>query len=219
MCRLAVFGGSGVIGRAALEVANADPAITAIHALQRRPIEPPLARVRYRQVGDFGDLGEHRDILTKIDAIIFALGVSQNAVSPAEYRRVTVDYALEAARCLAEANPNAAFVFVSSRGADPSGRSRFRFSRTKGEAERRLSEIALGRLVVARPAFVIPSAWPRAPSLADRTFMPIARLLGPLLPGWAMSSEEMGRALVNAAQTDTTNGVLDSENLRVLGTT
>lgn len=215
MSSLIVFGGSGVIGRGALEAASA--AVPLTDALQRRPVAPPLTGVRFRRVDDFGDLVAHRDTFAEAEAIIFALGISQNAVSEPEYRRITLDYPLEAARRLVEASPRAAFVFVSGHGADPSGRSRILFGRVKGEAENRLAALGLARLVVARPAAVVPDRWPRPPSLIERLVMPLARRAGPFLPAYVIASTILGRALVKAARDPGIGGILDNAALRRLG--
>jgi uncharacterized protein YbjT (DUF2867 family) len=217
MNRLVVFGGSGVVGRGVLEAASANSIVTAITALQRRPVSPALSRVTFCAVNNFADLSGLANTFAEAEAVIFALGISQQAVTEAVYRRITLDYPLEAARALATNQPRASFVFVSGHGAAPSGRSRMLFARVKGEAEKRLAAILPGRLVIARPGAVIPNVWPRPPRTAERLFLPILRTLEPVLPGWVISPDKLGRALVNAALDPSVHGLLDNRALRESG--
>lgn len=217
MTRLLVLGGTGVIGREVLEAASVEPSVEEVRALQRRPVTPPLPKVVAVNALDFADLSAQRSAFAGLDACIFALGISQSLVVGDEYRRITIDFPLEAARRLAESSPPATFVFVSGEGADPSGRSRVLFARTKGEAEARLHQERLGRLVIARPGAVIPSQWPRKPLLYERVTVPISKLLHPFAPGLIITSSDLGRALVRAALDRSVPEMLGNRDLRRLG--
>ena len=217
MSRIVVFGGSGVIGRGVLEAASADASIAEVRALQRQPVAAALPRVVGSRVDDFADLSVHRGAFAGADACIFALGISSSlAPSEAEYRRITIDFALEASRRLAEASPRARFVFVSGQGSDPTGRSRFLFARAKGEAENRLREERAGRLVIARPAGVLPERWPREPRWSERMMLPALRLLEPVAQGLVIRSLDLGRALLRAALDPAVPGLLTNRELRRL---
>lgn len=216
MTRIAVFGGSGVIGRGVLEAASADASIDQIRALQRRDVVPPLPRVSWVKVDDFADLASHRTALEGVDACVFALGISQNLVHGEEYRRITLDFPLEAARRLSEASPRATFVFVSGQGADPTGTSRILFARVKGEAENRLRDVPLGRLVIARPGGVVPATWPRRPQMGERLLFPLVRVLEPIAPGLAIKALDLGKALLRAALDASVPPLLTNRDLRGL---
>lgn len=217
MPRLLVLGGTGVIGREVLEAASAEPSVEEVRALQRRSVSPPLPRVVEVLTEDFVNLSGQRLAFTGVDACIFALGISQSLVVGEEYRRITIDFPLEAARQLAESSPAATFVFVSGEGADPSGRSRVLFARTKGEAEARLQRQRMGRLVIARPGAVIPSQWPREPLPHERLTVPLSKLLHPLAPGLVIRASDLGRALVRAALDRSVPELLGNRELRKLG--
>jgi len=217
MPRLLVLGGSGVIGREVLEAASHEPTVDEVRALQRRPVMPPLARVLHIRADDFGSLAARRSSFLGVDACIFALGISQSLVVGDEYRRITIDFPLEAARRLAESSPWATFVFVSGEGADPSGRSPVVFARTKGEAEALLQRQRMGRLVIARPGAVIPSQWPRKPLPYERVTVPISKLLHPFAPGLVIRASDLGRALVLAALDRSVPELLGNRELRRMG--
>jgi uncharacterized protein YbjT (DUF2867 family) len=214
MKRLVVFGGSGQIGRGVLEAANADVGLVETRALQRRPVDPPLPRVTDVRVENFADLSAYRAALTDVDACIFALGVSQTEVDPVQYRHITIDLPLEASRRLAAASPRALFVFVSGQGADPSGRSRILFARTKGEAETQLRKERGDRLVVARPAGIIPVGSPRQPIY--KLVVPVLRVLEPIAPAMVIRARDLGRALIAAAFDESVASLLENRDLRRL---
>jgi len=216
MPRLLVLGGTGVIGREVLEAASAEPSVEEVRALQRRPVTPPLARVVQVMAEDFGNLAACSSAFLGVDACIFALGISQSLVVGDEYRRITIDFPLEAARRLAESSPSATFIFVSGEGADPTGRSRVLFARTKGEAEALLQRQRMGRLVIARPGAVIPSQWPRKPLLYERVTVPISKLLHPFAPGLVIRASDLGRALVRVALDRNAHELLGNRELRRL---
>ena len=216
MPKIVVFGGSGVIGRGVLEAASADPRVEEIRALQRKPVSPALPKVVDVNVEDFADLSAHRGSLAGVDACIFALGIAQALVTEPEYRRITIDFALEAARRLAEASPQATFVFVSGQGADSSEKSRILFARVKGQTENLLKKEALGRLVIARPGGVLPKVWPRERRWTERLLHPVVALLEPIAPGVAIKSLDLGQALVQCALDPSVTGLLENRDLRAL---
>lgn len=197
MAKVLVFGGSGVIGRGVLEAAAADPRVSEVVALQRRPVEPPIERVRTVSVQDFGDLSPVAAEFRGAKAVVFALGISQTQVSgEAEYVRITVDFALEAARMLARESPGATFVYVSGGGADSTEKSRILFARVKGRAENLLRKEPGLRVVLARPGGVFPERWPRPPKFSERVFSVVLR---PFVDVWRSSLVRqtlLGRALL-----------------------
>ena len=109
---------------------------------------PPTGRT-YRQI-------VVENVFTFINSCLFCLGISATQVSgEAEYRRITHDFALAAARALRAGSPAAAFHFISGQGTSVD--SRFMWARVKGETERDL--MAQFDAVCWRPAAIdgVPS--------------------------------------------------------------
>ncbi|PYH44684.1 putative nucleoside-diphosphate-sugar epimerases [Aspergillus saccharolyticus JOP 1030-1] len=103
---LILTGATGLIGSAALDAMLRTPEITRISILSRRPVrmaeEAGDPRVQVLLHQDFGVYGP--ETLTKLagaTGCVWALGVSQNAVTEGEYKRITRDYALAAAEAFA----------------------------------------------------------------------------------------------------------------------
>ncbi len=149
--RLVILGATGMVGGYALGYALDDPSVGRVTVIVRRKLaisHPKLNEVLHR---DFADYSAFAEVLSGQDAAVFCLGAYTGAVSDAELRTITVDYAIEFARVLHASSPGAAFSFLSGSGADPSGRSRMSFARYKGEAEKALLAAGFPRLYIFRP--------------------------------------------------------------------
>src|ERR1700689_4176491 len=154
--RLVIVGASGMVGGYALRDALENPAVTSVTAIGRRKLgisHPKLKEVLH---GDFADCSALAETLSGQDAAVFCLGTYTGAVSDAELRTITVDYAIEFARVLRRGSPDAAFSFLSGNGADPTGRSRLAFARYKGQAEKALLAAGFPHVYLFRPAYIYP---------------------------------------------------------------
>lgn len=203
-----VFGGTGTAGSAVVGRCLADGRIDEVRAVTRRPLglaDPRLVEVR---CADFGDLAPIREALGEVDGCFFCLGASSAQVRDADaYREITVGYAVAAAEALASASPEHTFHFVSARGANP--RSRMRWARVKAEAETRLGELALQRLLVYRPGYIHPAA-DRRPGIAARTAAAVMRPF----PGMLIDAEDLARAMINLQFDGAHSAVLENRDIR-----
>lgn len=94
-------------------------------------------RLRQLSLPDLRDLSALEPQLAGYDACFFCLGISSAGLSEAEYRAVTYDLTLAAARPLARLNPTMVFLYVSGVGTDSSERGRSMWARVKGATETR----------------------------------------------------------------------------------
>src|SRR5580704_235872 len=91
--RLVIVGASGMVGGYALRYALENPAVSSVSAIGRRKLgvsHPKLKEVLHQNFADCSALVE---TLSGQDAAIFCLGAYTGAVSDAELRTITVDYA------------------------------------------------------------------------------------------------------------------------------
>jgi len=235
MVHLILTGGTGLVGSAVLShvlslLATSQPAITRLSILSRTPAHPLLSSTPPAGTPNVNkhtkiEIIEHKDfstyppeLLEKLkgaDACIWALGISQNAVSEAEYVHITKDYALAAAKAFAglktqPAAPNTSgsggsdaekfkFVFVSGAGATFKPRAWTPlFGRVKGETEQALLSLARSApykdmlsVYSVRPAAVDGhnQPWIWGPVLSDkRSWFQrtyLRVLMYPIRSGWA----------------------------------
>jgi hypothetical protein len=210
--RILVLGASGSAGGSVLRVCLSSPAIGEVRALARRRLGLAQPRLREIRHADFGDFTGAADAFTGIDACFYCLGKSVRQVSgEAEYRRITYDFALAAARTLREHSPGAAFHFISGQGANLA--SRFMWARVKAQTERDL--LAGYDALCYRPASIdgVPSA--SEPPLY-KVFRPIARLLLRRFRGLYVTGEDLGLAMVRATVEGLRGRILENAEIRDL---
>jgi hypothetical protein len=137
MKSLLLVGVTGLVGQSVLAQALADPRVSEVIALTRRPLNAlSSSRVRLRNpVVNFDALPDVADIWAA-DSVICTLGTTlKQAGSEAAFRKVDFDFPLAVARRARQAGAQA-YALNSSLGADP--HSRVFYSRTKGELEEAL---------------------------------------------------------------------------------
>jgi uncharacterized protein YbjT (DUF2867 family) len=173
MPSLLVAGATGLVGRAAVRLAAADPRFTGVAALVRRPVGLRDAgdRVDIRQV-DWDRLDSTAEAC-RADAVLCALGTTLRAAgSRAAFRTVDHDYVVALAR-LARGQGATHFLLVSALGADP--RSRVFYSRVKGEVEAAIARMDYPGVTIARPSLL---AGDRSdPRPGERVGLAVARFL------------------------------------------
>lgn len=153
--KIVLTGATGFTGGEVLRQALADPEITEVTVLSRRTLgvtHPKLREVILKDFLDYASLP-----ITDHDACIWCLGVSQTQVDKDAYVRITLDYALAAARAMYSANPQLRFCFVSGQSADPTEKRASLFAKIKGRTERQLRELG-GPLFIFRPGYIRPTS-------------------------------------------------------------
>jgi uncharacterized protein YbjT (DUF2867 family) len=214
---LVLVGATGMVGGYALRYALENAAVGIVTAIVRRKLgisHPKLQEVLHR---DFADCSPLSQVLSGQDAGLFCLGAYTGAVSDAELRRITVDYAIEFARVLGGSSPNVAFSFLSGSGADPSGRSRIAFARYKGEAENALLAAGFPSVYLFRPAYIYPVEPRKEPNLTYRLLRAIYPAFQLLFPSQVIRADDLARAMVDVAAQGTDRGAKVFENRDIRG--
>lgn len=214
---LLLAGGNGLVGHEALRLAQADPQLTAAHALVRRLPAASADEPRLHWVPvDYGAL----PALPAADAALCALGTTiRTAGSQAAFRAVDFDAVLAFARAAQSAGVERLAV-VSALGAD--ARSAVFYNRVKGEMEAALQALGLRCLVIGRPSLLAGDRRARgqATRLGERLGLALGTALGPLIPtGWRpIDAAVVARALLRSlAEGRPGVQVLDSARLQQLG--
>ncbi len=193
-----IVGATGMVGGHALELSLEHPEVGVVTVIGRRPTGLTHPKLREVQHADFADCSALASALAGQDAALYCLGTYTGAVPDADFRRITVDYTLEFARRLREHSPSAALCFLSGKGADQSGKSRFAFARYKGEVERALQAIGFPRLHILRPGYIHPVVPRREPNLSYRLTRALYPALRRIAPGVVIPSVDLARAMVLA---------------------
>lgn len=196
---IVIVGATGMVGGYALRYALDHASVGIVTVIGRRTLgisHPKLKEVVHK---DFADCSPLVKALSDQEAAVFCLGVYTGAVSNADLRKVTVDYAVEFARVLRASSPNAALSFLSGRGADQTGRSRMPFARYKGEAEKALVAAGFPRVYIFRPAYIYPVKPRLEPNFSYRLLRAIYPTFRMLFPNQVIRADDLARAMVDAA--------------------
>jgi uncharacterized protein YbjT (DUF2867 family) len=140
-------------------------------------------------------------------------------VSDAELRTITVGYTIEFARVLRNSSPNAGFSFLSGNGADPTGRSRLAFARSKGEAEKALLAAGFPRVYLFRPAYIYPVQARQEPNFSYRLMRALYPVLRLLFPNQVIRADDLAWAMMDVVlrQTQERQGlVFENRDIRAM---
>jgi uncharacterized protein YbjT (DUF2867 family) len=196
---LVLVGATGMVGGYALRYALEHPAVERVTAIGRRTLGISHAKLNEVLHPSFADCSALAESLLHQDAVIFCLGAYTGSVSDAELRTITVDYTVEFARVLHTSSPDAEFVFLSGRGADPTGKSRIAFARYKGEAENALLAAGFRAVYIFRPAYIYPVKPRTEPNLGYRLLRAIYPIFRMLLPNQVIRADDLARVMVDVA--------------------
>lgn len=214
--KILLFGATGSAGGSTLRVCLANPFVTEVRAIVRRPpeLEEGVSREKLRVIlhSDFLDYSAVEDAFSGVDACFYCLGISVTQVAgEPEYRKITHDFALAAARMFQAKSPEAVFHFISGQAAALD--SRMMWARVKAETERDL--LALDPETCCwRPAAIdgIPS---KSEPRIYKIFRPFYPLLSPIRSLY-ISGRDLGKAMLQGTQENLRGQVIENRGIRDL---
>lgn len=218
--RVILFGATGMVGQGVLRECLVDPDVERVLAVGRSATPQRDEKLHDLVVADFLDFSAVERELSGYDACFFCLGITSAGMTEADYRRVTYDIALAAARTLVKLNPAMTFVFVSGAGADSTERGRVMWARVKGQTENALLALPFKGVYVFRPAAIQPlhgirskTAWINA---AYAVVGPLYPVFKRLVPNYVTTTERIGRAMLAVARNGAPKRVLENADINRL---
>jgi uncharacterized protein YbjT (DUF2867 family) len=213
--RVVVFGATGMVGQGVLRECLLAPDVESVVAVGRTATGVRHEKLRDLVHKDLLDLSPIEGELAGQDACFFCLGVSSAGMSEADYRRITYDVTMEAARVLAADNPDLTFIYVS--GVGTGGRAMW--AQVKGETEDKLLEL-FPKAYMFRPGFIQAmhgaTSRTRVYRVAYRFLGPVVPLLRRLFPNQITTTELIGLAMLNAARHGAPKRILDPKDINSL---
>lgn len=215
--KVVLFGATGMVGSGVLAECLADPRVTQIVSVVRKGTgisHPKLVEVPHRDFFDFSSL---RKSFEGADACFFCLGVSSFRLGEPEYRRLTHDLTLAAARAVLDAAPRSVFVYVSGEGTDDTGGGRVMWARVKGQTEQALLALPFKAAYMFRPGYIQPLAGVRSKTGLYQAMYTILGPLYPILqrlaPTHVTTSVNVGRAMIEVAVRGYPRQILENEDI------
>ncbi len=215
-----VFGATGMVGQGVLRECLIDPDVERVLVIGRSTTGKQDAKLREIVRKDLYDLSDLADELKGFDACFFCLGVSSAGMNEADYRHVTYDLTIAAARLLAEGNPSMTFIYISGMGTDSTGAGRTMWARVKGQTENALLEMPF-QAYAFRPGFIQPMHGARSRTriyaAAYVVLSPLFPIVRRLAPKRVTTTERIGRAMLRVARSGNPKRILESADIDALG--
>ena len=214
-----LFGATGMLGqgvvRECLQAQDVERVVTV--GRHRTGLQHPrLHEVVHVDLWHYQSIEEQ---LRGYDACFFCLGVTSAGMKEPEYERITYGIATAAAEVLCRNNPGMTFVFVSGAGADSSEHGRIMWARVKGKTENAILRLPC-QSYVFRPGVVLPVHGERSRTAAYRVLYSVTKPLLPTLrriwPGYILTTEQFGRAMLIVARQGAPKRVLESSDINSL---
>jgi uncharacterized protein YbjT (DUF2867 family) len=209
-----------MVGQGALRECLLDPGVESVLSIGRSAIGQKHEKLREIVHQNIADLTSIQDQLRGYDACFFCLGVSSAGMKEEDYRRVTYDLTLGAARTLATLNPGMTFIYVSGAGTDSTEKGSLMWARVKGATENALLRLPFKAAYMFRPGFIQPLHGIKSKTAL---YQALYTALGPLnslflkfLPKYATTTEILGRAMIKAARIGAPKSILESIDINQL---
>ena len=221
--RVVLFGATGMIGQGVLRECLLDARVTRVLSVGRAPSGRTHAKLADLVLRDLGDYAAVEERLRGFDACFYCLGISSAGLAEAEYRGITVDLTLAAAKALLRANPRLRFNFISGAGADGTERGRTMWARVKGKTENALLRMPFKAAFMFRPAYIQPLDGIRSKTRLYQSLYTVVWPLYPVLkrvfPRYVTNTRNVGRAMIAVAAGGYPQRILESEGINGLAET
>lgn len=214
-----LFGGTGMVGEGVLHEALNDTAVESILVIGRRSCNITHKKLRELLHDDFYDYTAIEDRLRGYNACFFCLGVTSLGKSEQEYRRLTYDLTMAAARTLSRLNPDMVFCYVSGAGTDSSEQGHSMWARVKGRTENDLMKLPFKAVYAFRPGFIKPTAGLKNSLTIARVLAPLYPVLKLFFPKHVCTLEEVGRSMIRAGASGYPMSVLECADMTQLART
>jgi uncharacterized protein YbjT (DUF2867 family) len=215
-----LFGATGMVGQGVLRECLLASDVRAVLSVGRSATGQSDPKLREIVRPNLVDLAPIEAELSGFDACFFCLGVASAGMTETNYRRVTFDIAVAAAKTLVRLNPGMTFVYVSGAGADSSERGRIMWARVRGETENAVLKLPFKTVAVIRPAGIIPLHGITSRTPLYRVAYTLTRPLWPLLykafPQFVTTTERLGRGMLQIARRGTPKPILEARDINAL---
>lgn len=215
--KVILFGATGMVGQGVLRECLLDPGVSDVLSIGRSKTgqtNPKLREIVRTNFLDFSDIAQD---LSGYDACFFCLGITSVGMSEENYRRVTYDVTMAAARLLATLNPGMTFIYITGASTDSTEQGRSMWARVKGKSENDLLKLPFKAAYMFRPGAIQPlhgvrskTAWYQA--IYDVT-APLLAFLYRRFPQYVTTTEQIGRAMIGVVRRGYPKAILESEDI------
>lgn len=194
-----------------------NPKVEKVLLVNRRPSGFQHPKLQEIVTPDLGNLPKELHAqLSGYNACFFCAGVSSVGMNEADYTKVTYDLTLGFAKTLASLNRDMTFIYVSGSGTDGTEKGRTMWARVKGKTENALMKLPFKRVFAFRPGFMKATPGQKNLLPAYKYFAWLSPVLLRFAKKFACTLQEVGQAMINAADMGYEKKVLEVRDITVL---
>ncbi|CQJ47132.1 Rossmann-fold NAD(P)-binding domain-containing protein [Yersinia rohdei] len=202
--KIIIFGASGMLGQGVVRECLLAADVSGVAVVTRQALAISNPKLQQIVTPDPTKFSLSREDIRQYDACFFCLGVSATGMTEEKYRQLTYELTMNVASQLQQANPAMAFIYVSGAGTDSSEQGKVMWARVKGKTENALLKLGFAHAWMFRPAIIQPLNGARSKTASYRIFYQLLTPLFPLLkylfPTAILTTEDMGKAMLNAVR-------------------
>jgi uncharacterized protein YbjT (DUF2867 family) len=214
--KVILFGSTGMVGGGVLLKSIVHPDVEKILIINRRSCGIVHSKVREIIHKDFFDYSNIINELGGYDACFFCLGVSSIGMNENDYKRMTYELTLQAAKSLSAVNKEMIFCYVSGAGTDSTEKGKLMWARVKGKTENDLTKLPFKSVYAFRPGFIKPVD--RQKNI--KTIFTVVGFMYPLLkmiyPNGGCKLDEIAFAMINAIKFGFEKRILENNDIEQL---
>jgi nucleoside-diphosphate-sugar epimerase len=214
--KVIITGATGMVGEGVLHECLQHPEVEEVLVINRRPVDKTHPKLKEIIHQDFMDFSPIRDQLKNYQACFFCLGVSSVGMKEPRYYELTYTLTLNAARILAEENPNMIFCYISGSGTDSSEKGRSMWARVKGKTENDLMKLSFRKVYAFRPGYLHPTKGLKNVLKGYRFVSWLYPLWRGLFPRFVTTLKQLGLAMINIAIKGYPKNVIEVEDIKIL---
>ena len=204
--KVVIFGASGMVGQSVLRQALQADDVGEVAVVVRKPLPQQHAKLRQIIAADLSRAQAELALLRDFDGCFYCVGVTSGGMNETDYRAFTYDMTLH-------------FVYISGAGADSSEQGKTMWARVRGATENALLKRGFAQVNNFRPAFIEPIGV----QSQTASYRWMYRLMTPFFPlinrfsASALTSVQLGNAMLNAVRFNENRPVLEAAEIRALG--
>jgi uncharacterized protein YbjT (DUF2867 family) len=211
-----IYGATGMVGQGVLlECLRADD-VKSVTVVVRSPLAESHPKLRQIVTADLLSPFTTNE-MSQYTACFFCLGVSSAGMTEAQYSKITYDLTLDVASKLYQVNPAMAFIYVSGAGTDSSEQGKSMWARVKGKTENALLAKGFASAWMFRPGMIQPLNGARSKTTRYRILYqilsPVLPLLKRLFPRAILTTEDIGKAMLNLVRYGNQKAILETEDI------
>jgi len=208
-----LFGATGMVGEGVLHKALDHIDVESVLVIGRRTCgvnHPKLKELLHR---DFYDYSVIEEQLRGYNTCWFCLGVTSVGKTEEEYRHLTHDLTMQAARTLVKLNPSMTFCYISGTGTDGTESGRVMWARVKGKTENDLRALPFKAAYAFRPGFIKPYKGLKHSYGVSKVLGSFYPIMKAVFPKYVCTMEDLALAMINTAKDGYSSSVLENPDI------